>query len=73
MFDKNLAGVSNNIAELKYEAETQNTATKDQLKMLKGINERMDNTEKKMVKIDARLEKYVDAKSDCKVWIYISI
>ena len=65
---KNMKGVD----ELKNETLNQQTEVKKQLNMVQKINERVDQTEVKMKKIDSRLEQFVATSSNRKLWCYIA-
>ena len=60
-----------NVQKLKYEAQNQQEEGKRQVKLTKNLNERVENTEIKMKKIDGKLDKFVANTSDKKVWWYI--
>ena len=62
---------ADNVSILKQEANNQKTMAGNQLKMTTKINQRVEETEIKMKKIDSRLEKFVANTSDKSVWWYI--
>ena len=72
-FNNKMGKVADSVNELKQEALNQKTMAGNQLKITRKINERVEQTEVKMKKIDTRLDKFVANSSDKKVWCYIAI
>ena len=62
---------SDKVSTLHNLARDQSKEAKDQLLLTDKINQRVDNTEQKMRKLDGKLDQFVANTSDCKVWMYI--
>ena len=72
-FKKNLEDDANKVSELKGLALDFNKEAKAQVVLTEKLNQRVENTEIKMKKIDSKLDHFIANSSDRKVWIYIAI